>query len=94
MPAVQMPNAEQFIQCILATEMGDARKIISEIMNPALGKMGLENRQSLRKAVKNFKLLPENAIVNIEGKLSSGIIPDDDTPVYTMKPNGDFILDE
>ncbi|MBH51614.1 MAG: hypothetical protein CL785_00455 [Chloroflexi bacterium] len=92
MPAVQMPNAERFIQCILATKMGDARKIISEIMNPALEKMGLENRQALRKAVKNFNLLPENAIVNIEGRFKSGINPDDDTPIYTMKPNGEFIL--
>lgn len=94
MPVMQMPNSEEFIKCILNTEMGNARNIISEVMNPALEKMGLENRQALRKAVHNFQLLPENAIVNVENRFSSGITPDDETQIYTMKPNGDFILED
>ena len=62
-------------------------------MNPVIQKMGLADRHALRKAVKNFRLLPENAMVYLQGKPIVGIPEDEDTPIYEMLPSGDFILD-
>lgn len=92
MPVVQLPNAEAFVRCTLAAGMGDARQVINEVMNPVLKRMGFSDRQALRKAVKNFHFLPENAVVHFQGKPLDGIVPDTDTPVYEILPSGDFIL--
>ena len=92
MPVVQLPNADEFTRCILAAGMGNARDIINEIMNPVIQRMGLADRQALRKAVKNFRLLPENAMVHLQGKPIVGIPEDEDIPIYEMLPSGDFIL--
>ncbi len=91
-PVVQLPNADEFIRCILAAGMGNARDVINEIMNPAIQRMGLADRHALRKAVKNFRLLPENAMVHLQGKPIVGIPGDEDIPIYEMLPSGDFIL--
>jgi len=56
--------------------------------------MGLESRQALKTAIKNFNLLSEDAIVHIEGKPLEGIVPDETSEVYTMTSTGEFILDE
>ena len=93
MPVVQLPNGEEFIRCVLAAGMGDPRPVVNEIMNPALQLMGLAYRAALRKAVKNFRLLPENAIVHLQGKPIS-IPEDEDIPVYEMLPSGDFVKDK
>ena len=92
MPVVQLPNGDEFIRCILAAGMGNARDIINEIMNPVIQRMGLADRQALRKAVKNFQLLPQNAMVHLQGKPIVGIPEDEDIPIYEMLPSGDFIL--
>ena len=55
--------------------------------------MGLQDRGSLRRAVRNFRAMPENAIVHPEGKPVEGIVPDGDTKIYTMLTNGEFVLD-
>lgn len=93
MPLVQLPNAEEFVRCILAAGLGSARTVINEVMNPTLQRMGLESRLALRTAVKNFRNLPETALVHLFGKGLEGMIPDMETPVYTMMPSGDFVLD-
>ena len=93
MPVVQLPNADEFVRCILAAGLGSARTVINEVMNPTLQRMGLESRPALRQAVKNFRNLPEHAFVHIFGKGLEGLVPDMQTPVYTMMPSGDFVLD-
>lgn len=93
MPVVELPNGEEFVKCLLAAGIGHGRQVINEVLNPTLEKMGLSNRQALREAVKNFRLLPENAIVHLEGKPLDGIIPDAATQIYAMAPSGDFILE-
>ena len=92
MPVVQLPNAEEFVRCILVAGMGNARDVVNEILNPAIQRMGLADRQALRKAVKNFRLLPENAMVHLQGKPIVGIPEDENIPIYEMLPSGDFIL--
>jgi len=92
MPVVQLPNAEEFVKCVLAAGLGSARTVINEVMNPTLQRMGLESRYALRQAVKNFRNLPEHALVHVFGKGLDGLVPDEQTPVYTMMPSGDFVL--
>ena len=92
MPIVQLPNADEFIRCVLAAGMGNARDVINEIMNPVIQRMGFANRHALRKAVKNFQLLPENAMVHLQGKPIVGIPEDENISIYEMLPTGDFIL--
>jgi len=92
MPVVQLPNADEFVRCILAAGMGNAKEVINEIMNPAIQRMGLADRHALRKAVKNFRLLPENAMVHLQGKPIVGLSEDEGIPIYEMLPSGDFIL--
>ena len=91
MPVVQLPNADEFVRCVLAAGMGSAKDVISEIMNPSIQRMGLTDRLSLRKAVKNFRNLPENAMVHLQGKPIVGIPEGEDIPVYEMLPSGDFV---
>jgi len=67
--------------------------VITEVMNPTLQRMGLESRHALRTAVKNFRNLPEHALVHVFGKGLEGIVPELETPVFTMMPSGDFVLD-
>ena len=93
MPIIQLPNADEFVRCVLAAGLGSPRTVINEVLNPALHRMGLEDRNALRKAVRNFRNLPENALVHLQGKDLEGIVPDPDTSVYTMMPSGDFTLD-
>ena len=93
MPVVQLPNAEDFIRCVLAAGMGDSRPVINEVMKPALQRMGLADRTALRKAVKNFRLLPEHAVVHLQGKPLSDMPSGEDISVYEMLPSGDFILE-
>ncbi len=92
MPIVQLPNADEFIKCVLSAGMADAKEVINSVMNPSLQKMGLENRRALRKAVQNFRKLPENAVVHIQNRPLDGMVPDEETEVYEMLPSGDFIL--
>jgi hypothetical protein len=92
MPVVQLPNGEEFIKCILAAGMGNARNFMNEIMNPVIQTMGLADRHALRKAVKNFRLLPANAMVHRQGKPIVDIPEDEDIPIYEMLPSGDFML--
>ena len=92
MPVVQLPNGEEFIRCVLAAGMGDPRPVVNEIMNPALQRMGLADRAALRKAVKNFRLLPEKAVVHLQGKPLPDL-PEGDIVIYEMLPSGDFILE-
>jgi hypothetical protein len=94
MPVMQLPNAEEFIRCTIAAGLGNARSVINDIMNPCLNRMGLESRQALKSAIKNFNLLSEGAIVHVEGKPLEGIVPDETSEVYTMTSTGEFILDE
>ena len=93
MPVVQLPNAEEFIRCVLAAGIGNPRDVINEVMNPALQRMGLADRASLRKAVRNFRSLPERAVVHLQGKPLSGIPDDKGIAIYEMLPSGDFILE-
>ena len=72
--------------------MGSAKDVVSEIMNPVIQRMGLADRLALRKAVKNFRLLPENAMVHLQGKPIVGIPEGEDIPIYEMLPSGDFVL--
>ena len=93
MPVVQLPNGEEFIKCILAAGLGRARDVMNEVLTPSLRRMGFIDRNALRKAVQNFRLLPENAIVHVQGQPFDGIVPDTNTEIYEMLPTGDFILE-
>ena len=93
MPVVQLPNAEEFIRCVLAAGMGDPRSVINDVMNPALQRMGLTDRTALRKAVENFRSLPEHAVVHLQGKPLSDVPDNKDIAVYEMLPSGDFLLE-
>ena len=93
MPVVQLPNGDEFVKCVLAAGLGNPADVINEIMNPSIQRMGLQDRGSLRRAVRNFRAMPENAIVHPEGKPVEGIVPDGDTKIYTMLTNGEFVLD-
>ena len=92
MPVVQLPNADEFVRCILAAGMGNAKDVICEILNPVIQRMGLADRPALRKAVRNFRLLPENAMVYLQGKPIVSIPEDEDIPIYEMLQSGDFML--
>ncbi len=92
MPIVQLPNGDEFVRCVLAAGLGNPKDVINQIMNPALQRMGLNDRSSLRKAVRNFRLLPEDAIVHLQGKPLSGTPEDPAIPIYEMLPSGDFSL--
>ena len=92
MPVVQLPNGDEFVKCVLAAGLGNPADVINEIMNPSIQRMGLQDRGSLRRAVRNFRAMPENAIVHPEGKPVEGIVPDGDTKIYTMLTNGEFVL--
>jgi len=92
MPVVQLPNGEQFIEAVIAAGMGVPRDVISEIMNPALSRMGFENRPALRNAVENFQNLPEGAAVQLPGKPIQNLPEDSASAVYEMTPTGDFVL--
>ena len=93
MPVVQLPNGDEFVKCILAAGLGNPKDVINEIMNPSVQRMGLQDRGSLRRAVRNFRSLPENAIVHPEGQPVEGIMPDEETQIYTMLTTGEFVHD-
>ena len=65
----------------------------SGIDHGCLDKERFTDRNALRKAVQNFRLLPENAIVHVQGQPLDGIVPDTNTEIYEMLPTGDFILE-
>ena len=92
LPVVQLPNAEEFISCVLAAGMGNPRDVINEVVNPSLSRMGLENRQALRTAAKNFSSLPEDAFVQVAGKRLPGV--PENAKVYDMLPTGEFQLSQ
>ena len=92
MPAVQLPNGEQFVEAVLAAGMGDARDVIKQIMNPALARMGLESRRALRRAVTNFQNLPEGAVVQLPGRPIRDLPEGVASAIYEMRPTGDFVL--
>ena len=92
MPIVNLPNGELFVQAVLAAGMGVARDVISEIMNPALARMGLESRGALRRAVVNFQNLPEGAAVQLPGKPLGDLPEGVASAIYEMMPTGDFVL--
>ena len=91
MPMVQLPNGEQFVEAALAAGLGVARDVIKEIMNPALARMGLESRQALRRAVENFRNLPEGGVVQLPGKPLKDLPEDSASAVYEMMPTGEFV---
>jgi hypothetical protein len=92
MPVVQLPNGDEFLRAILASGLGKARDVINEIMTPNIQKFGLESRQALKRAVRGFNSLPENAIVKIHDKNIVGIELSEDSKVYELQENGNFIL--
>jgi hypothetical protein len=92
MPVVHLPNGDQFVEAVLAAGMGVARDIISQIMNPALARMGLEGRRALRRAVENFQNLPEGAVVQLPGKPIRSLPEGVASAIYEMRPTGDFVL--
>jgi ribonucleotide reductase beta subunit family protein with ferritin-like domain len=93
MPKVQLPNAEEFMRCVIAAGMGDSRYVISEIMNPTLARMGLLDRHSLRTAVKNFRALGPGSVVHIQGVPVQEQDLENPGNVFTMLPTGEFVSD-
>jgi len=93
MPVVELPNGDEFVRAILAAGMGNPRDVINEIMNPSIQKMGLADRAALRKAVRNFRLLPEDSFVHLPGKDMEGSLPLEDAHIFTMLPTGEFVED-
>lgn len=91
MPIVQMPNGEEFLQAVLNSGLGNTRDILKEVMKPALNRMGLESKQALRKAMKNYQKLPINCLVQLSSKTATQDIAEG-FAIYEMMPSGDFIL--
>ncbi|MSP77995.1 MAG: hypothetical protein EXR67_00275 [Dehalococcoidia bacterium] len=92
MPAVQLPNGDQFVEAVLAAGMGSARDVINQVLNPALAKMGLDGRHALRRAVENFQNLPEGGVVQLPGKPIRDLPKNTASAVYEMQPTGEFKL--
>lgn len=93
MPVVELPNGDEFVRAILAAGMGNPRDVINEIMNPSIQRMGLADRAALRKAVKNFRLLPEDSVIHLPGKEIEDSLVSDSTRIFTMHENGEFVED-
>ena len=92
MPVVYLPNSEQFVEAVLAAGMGVARDVINQIITPVLTGMGLESRHALRRAVENFRNLPEGAVVQLPGKPLRDLPEGAASAIYEMRPTGDFVL--
>jgi hypothetical protein len=92
MPVVQLPNGDEFLKAILASGLGRAKDVISEIMTPSIERFGLESRQALKKATRNIMGLPEGAIVKIHSKDLENIEITAESQVFEMQSTGDFIL--
>jgi hypothetical protein len=84
MPIVKLPNAEAFIDAVLTTGVDSHRSVISDVLNPTYGAMGLANRAALKRAARESWDLPEGSILVIS---DSDEIPEGAT-AYKMDPNG------
>ncbi len=86
MPIVKLPNAEVFIDAVLATGVDSHRAVVSEVLNPTYVSMGLQNRAAVKRAAKESWDLPEGAVLQIGDEppsdLSEGAVS------YVMNPDG------
>ena len=92
MPIIQIPNGEEFVRAVHSIGMDSPRDVISQVMTPALTSMGLESRLALRKAVENFKNMPEGAVLQLPGKPIEDLPEGTASVIYEMKPTGEFVL--
>jgi hypothetical protein len=93
MPVVELPNGDEFVKAVLAAGLGKPRDVINEIMNPSIQRMGLADRSALKKAVRNFRSLPEYSVVHLPGNDVEGFLCSEDTHIFTMFPSGEFVED-
>src|SRR3990172_8043900 len=89
MPIVKLPNAEAFVAAVLSTGIDSSRMVISDVLNPTYGAVGLESRAALRRAARESWDLPEGAVIQIGDELlpeiSAGATP------YRMNYNGSLV---
>lgn len=89
MPLVKLPNAEAFMEAILATGIDSAQSVVREILSPTYTAMGLESRAALKRAAKESWDLPDGAVLQVGSELSpdlsEGAIP------YKMNPDGSLL---
>ncbi len=89
MPVVKLPNAEAFMDAVLATGIDSAQSVVREILSPTYSAMGLESRAALKRAAKESWDLPDGAVLQVGSELSpdlsEGAIP------YKMNPDGSLL---
>ena len=80
------------MEAVLAAGMGSPSDVIDHVLNPALVRMGLENRRALRQAIENFQNLPEGGVVQLPGRPIEELPDETASAIYEMQPSGDFVL--
>ena len=94
MPVLQLPNGEEFIRAVHGIGLDSPRGVLTQVVTPALASMGLESHLALRKAVENFKKLPEGAVLQLPGKPVEDVPEGTASAIYEMQPTGEFVLVE
>lgn len=86
MPVVKLPNAEAFMEAVLATGMDSAKTVVRDVLDPTYAAMGLESRAALKRAAKESWDLPDGAVLQVGDEPW----PDDcsDAIPYKMNPDG------
>jgi hypothetical protein len=86
MPIVKLPNAEAFIDAVLASGIDSPRAVVKDVLEPTYNAMGLEGRGALRRAARESWDLPDGSVLQIGEEppedLSGGAIP------YVMASDG------
>jgi len=89
MPIVKLPNAEAFIEAVLATGIDSARAVITDVLNPTYVSLGFENRAAVKRAARESWDLPEGSVLLLGDELpdyiAEGSVP------YRMNPDGSLV---
>ena len=89
MPIVDHPFKAEFEQAIIAAGVFSMMDFGREVLKPALARMGFASRKALQKAESLVQDLPENAIIQIQGKPLEFIEPG--AVAFELTPEGIFV---
>lgn len=90
MPNGKLPNRQEFEAAIISAKIITLMDFGREILKPTLQGVGLNSRSSVARAEEAVRDLPENAIIQIQGKPLTDVEPG--AVVYEMSPQGIFSL--
>ncbi len=89
MPLLEYPGRVQFEQAIIASKVFSRMEFGREVFFPAMKGMGFKNTKAVARAEKAVQDLPENAVIQIQGKplktIEEGAVP------YELTPEGIFV---